>query len=164
MNTQPRLRRMTDETNHPADGPEQEITSEASELVGAEAASATPKPATTHDPEGTVPAAIPESELQEEATPAESNAPAPKLERLQKILAQAGIASRRHAEEMITGGRVQVNGQVVTDAGLQGRCRPRPHPRGRQAAPGRRAPALLHAQQASRLRHHRRAIPRAVPP
>ncbi len=108
---------MTDETNHPADGPEQEITSEASELVGAEAASATPKPATTHDPEGTVPAAIPESELQEEAAPAESNAPAPKLERLQKILAQAGIASRRHAEEMITGGRVQVNGQVVTTLG-----------------------------------------------
>jgi 23S rRNA pseudouridine2605 synthase len=43
--------------------------------------------------------------------------PAPKLERLQKILAQAGVASRRHAEEMITQGRVQVNGQVVTELG-----------------------------------------------
>jgi len=43
--------------------------------------------------------------------------PAPKLERLQKILAQAGVASRRHAEELITGGHVEVNGQVVTILG-----------------------------------------------
>ena len=43
--------------------------------------------------------------------------PQGKLERLQKILSQAGIASRRHAEEMITGGRVMVNGQVVTTLG-----------------------------------------------
>jgi 23S rRNA pseudouridine2605 synthase len=40
-----------------------------------------------------------------------------KLERLQKILSQAGIASRRHAEEMIVAGRVMVNGQVVTQLG-----------------------------------------------
>jgi 23S rRNA pseudouridine2605 synthase len=39
------------------------------------------------------------------------------MERLQKILSQAGIASRRHAEEMITEGRVQVNGKVVTELG-----------------------------------------------
>lgn len=39
------------------------------------------------------------------------------LERLQKILAKAGVASRRHAEELITEGRVQVNGQVVTTLG-----------------------------------------------
>ena len=32
-------------------------------------------------------------------------------ERLQKVLARAGIASRRAAEELITAGRVQVNGQ-----------------------------------------------------
>jgi 23S rRNA pseudouridine2605 synthase len=38
-------------------------------------------------------------------------------ERLQKILAHAGIASRRHAEEMITGGRVSVNGHIVTALG-----------------------------------------------
>ena len=43
--------------------------------------------------------------------------PAPELKRLQKILAQSGIASRRHAEELITQGRVQVNGQVVTELG-----------------------------------------------
>ncbi len=43
--------------------------------------------------------------------------PPAKLERLQKILSQAGVASRRHAEELITGGRVQVNGTVVTELG-----------------------------------------------
>ena len=35
-------------------------------------------------------------------------------ERLQKILARAGIASRRHAEELITAGRVTVNGALAT--------------------------------------------------
>jgi 23S rRNA pseudouridine2605 synthase len=43
--------------------------------------------------------------------------PPAKLERLQKILSRAGIASRRHAEEMIVAGRVIVNGQVVTQLG-----------------------------------------------
>ncbi|MDR3421989.1 MAG: pseudouridine synthase [Xanthobacteraceae bacterium] len=43
--------------------------------------------------------------------------PAANPERLQKILSQAGIASRRHAEEMIVAGRVMVNGQVVTQLG-----------------------------------------------
>ena len=38
-------------------------------------------------------------------------------ERLQKIIAAAGIASRRKAEELITSGRVQVNGQTVTELG-----------------------------------------------
>jgi 23S rRNA pseudouridine2605 synthase len=38
-------------------------------------------------------------------------------ERLQKIIAAAGIASRRKAEELITGGRVLVNGQIVTELG-----------------------------------------------
>jgi len=38
-------------------------------------------------------------------------------ERLQKILASAGIASRRKAEEFILQGRVQVNGQIVTELG-----------------------------------------------
>lgn len=40
-------------------------------------------------------------------------------ERLQKILAQAGIASRRRAEEMILAGRVRVNGLVVNQLGVQ---------------------------------------------
>jgi 23S rRNA pseudouridine2605 synthase len=38
-------------------------------------------------------------------------------ERLQKIIAAAGIASRRKAEELISGGQVSVNGQVVTELG-----------------------------------------------
>jgi 23S rRNA pseudouridine2605 synthase len=38
-------------------------------------------------------------------------------ERLQKILAHAGIASRRHAEEIISSGRVTVNGHIVTELG-----------------------------------------------
>ncbi len=38
-------------------------------------------------------------------------------ERLQKILAAAGVASRRKGEELITSGRVQVNGQVITELG-----------------------------------------------
>ena len=38
-------------------------------------------------------------------------------QRLQKIIAAAGIASRRKAEELITQGRVTVNGAVVTELG-----------------------------------------------
>ena len=45
--------------------------------------------------------------------------PPAKLERLQKILAQAGVASRRKAEEMIEQGRVQVNGKIVTALGTK---------------------------------------------
>ncbi len=40
-------------------------------------------------------------------------------QRLQKIIAAAGIASRRKAEELIAAGRVQVNGQVVTELGTK---------------------------------------------
>ena len=40
-------------------------------------------------------------------------------ERLQKILAQAGIASRRASEELIRRGRVRVNGDVVTELGTK---------------------------------------------
>jgi len=49
--------------------------------------------------------------------------PKPSGVRLQKILARAGIASRRHAEELITAGRVRVNGRVATELGT------RAHPR-----------------------------------
>jgi 23S rRNA pseudouridine2605 synthase len=40
-------------------------------------------------------------------------------ERLQKIIAAAGIASRRKAEDLITGGRVMVNGHVITELGAK---------------------------------------------
>ena len=38
-------------------------------------------------------------------------------ERLQKIIARAGIASRRHAEQLIVSGQVRVNGHVITELG-----------------------------------------------
>lgn len=41
------------------------------------------------------------------------------VERLQKIISSAGIASRRKAEELIAAGRVQVNGTVVTELGTK---------------------------------------------
>ncbi|MBV7507183.1 rRNA pseudouridine synthase [Bacillus sp. sid0103] len=41
------------------------------------------------------------------------------MERLQKVIARAGIASRRKSEELIKEGRVKVNGKVVTELGLK---------------------------------------------
>jgi pseudouridine synthase len=41
------------------------------------------------------------------------------VERLQKILSHAGVASRRSAEEMILGGRVSVNGEVQKTLGAR---------------------------------------------
>ena len=38
-------------------------------------------------------------------------------ERLQKIIARAGIASRRHAEQLILSGQVKVNGKIVRELG-----------------------------------------------
>ena len=40
-------------------------------------------------------------------------------ERLARFLAHAGVASRRHAEELIAAGRVQVNGVTVTVQGAR---------------------------------------------
>jgi pseudouridine synthase len=40
-------------------------------------------------------------------------------ERLQKVLAHAGVASRRACEELILSGRVRVNGQAVTEMGTK---------------------------------------------
>ena len=40
-------------------------------------------------------------------------------ERLQKVMASSGVASRRKCEEIITAGRVKVNGKVVTELGTK---------------------------------------------
>ena len=40
-------------------------------------------------------------------------------ERLQKVLARAGVASRRAAEELIAAGRVSVNGRTITELGTR---------------------------------------------
>ena len=41
------------------------------------------------------------------------------MERLQKVIAEAGVASRRKAEELIKQGQVKVNGTVVTELGTK---------------------------------------------
>lgn len=45
--------------------------------------------------------------------------PPPTAERLQKVLAQAGVGSRRQCEELIEMGRVQVDGVVVKELGVK---------------------------------------------
>jgi 23S rRNA pseudouridine2605 synthase len=40
-------------------------------------------------------------------------------QRLQKLIAAAGVASRRHAEELIAAGRVTVNGEVIKELGTK---------------------------------------------
>ncbi|MTT31240.1 pseudouridine synthase [Terrilactibacillus sp. BCM23-1] len=41
------------------------------------------------------------------------------MERLQKVISQSGITSRRKAENLISSGRVKVNGEVVTSQGIK---------------------------------------------
>lgn len=42
------------------------------------------------------------------------------MERLQKVIANAGVASRRKAETLIATGHVTLNGEVVKENGYQG--------------------------------------------
>ena len=51
------------------------------------------------------------------STDPRSRGPLPDGVRLQKVLAQAGVASRRAAEELIAAGRVSVDGKVVREMG-----------------------------------------------
>ena len=101
-------------------GPENDAA--AAEEATAAAASDTLEQASDGEPEPVVEEAAggvstPEAD-EEIASIAEPELPG-KLERLQKILAQAGVASRRAAEKLITEGRVQVNGKVVTELGTK---------------------------------------------
>lgn len=41
------------------------------------------------------------------------------MERLQKVMAHAGVASRRKSEELIAAGKVKVNGEIVTELGTR---------------------------------------------
>ena len=41
------------------------------------------------------------------------------MERLQKYMAECGIASRRKSEELILAGKVKVNGKVVKELGVK---------------------------------------------
>src|SRR3569833_3168380 len=56
--------------------------------------------------------------LRQRAPPSRTDKPMAS-ERLQKIIAAAGVASRRKAEELITGGRVTVNGEVMSELGAK---------------------------------------------
>ena len=74
--------------------------------------------------------------------------------RLHKLLAEAGVASRRAAERLIAAGRVRVNGVLVVEPGTQAdplrdtvEVDGRPLPQGG-------AEALRAAPQAARLSHH----------
>ena len=69
-----------------------------------------PPKGTAQDP-GTPPRKAPRA--------AQGGAPGSGLERLQKILAHAGVDSRRKCEELILAGRVHVNGQLVTELGAK---------------------------------------------
>jgi pseudouridine synthase len=67
-------------------------------------------------------------------------------ERLQKIIARAGIASRRHAELLIASGQVRVNGRVVKELGTKAdAAKDRIEAAGRvvEANPGRRVYIVL---------------------
>lgn len=55
------------------------------------------------------------SQPAERFTPAEAEV----AQRLHKVMARAGVASRRHSEELIQAGRVTVNGHVVTELGTK---------------------------------------------
>src|SRR5277367_5404322 len=61
----------------------------------------------------------PRQQLEIEPADAAKYTPVRREERLQKIIAAAGVTSRRKAEELITGGRVQVNGQTVVELGAK---------------------------------------------
>ncbi|USI88489.1 pseudouridine synthase [Rhodococcus pyridinivorans] len=65
----------------------------------------------------TVSNARPARHQHREAGPAKL--PAGEGVRLQKVLAQAGVASRRAAEELIAAGRVEVDGNIVVEQGLR---------------------------------------------
>ena len=41
------------------------------------------------------------------------------MERLQKVIAESGITSRRKAEELILAGKVRVNGAIVNELGTK---------------------------------------------
>ncbi|MGD0730782.1 MAG: pseudouridine synthase [Terracidiphilus sp.] len=95
-----------------ATGPEAEPGSE-SEIEAEDS----PEPESS--PEGTLDVSPEAVSDEAETEPEFKPRPPAKLERLQKILAAAGVASRRRAEELIEQGRVQVNGKVVTLLGTK---------------------------------------------
>ena len=90
-----------------------------------------------------------------------AGADAGKQERLQKVLAHAGLGSRRGCEELVLQGRVSINGEIVRQLGT--RVDPAaPDHRRRRADPAR-VDRLLRRQQAQGLRFDQLRPVRAVP-
>jgi len=75
-------------------------------------------------------------------------------ERLQKIIAAAELPPARKSEELITSGRVQVNGQVVTELGSKADPEQGPHPRGWQLLQGPERFTYVALNKAERVRGH----------
>ena len=80
-------------------------------------------------------------------------------ERIAKVMARAGLCSRREAEAWIAAGRVAVNGATITSPALNVTARDR-ITRRRQAVAAARAHAAVPVPQAARPRHHQRRHPR----
>jgi 23S rRNA pseudouridine2605 synthase len=49
----------------------------------------------------------------------DSDPPAVELQRINKVLAAAGLGSRRHVDELIEQGRVEIDGKVITQVGVK---------------------------------------------
>ncbi|MGD7003685.1 pseudouridine synthase [Corynebacterium halotolerans] len=79
---------------------------------------ATPQPKAQRRDEDLLSNAKP-ARRQHVAAPKQGADPADEGIRLQKVLARAGVASRRHAEILIDRGRVEVNGKIVTTQGTR---------------------------------------------
>ena len=76
------------------------------------------------------------------------------MERLQKILSQAGVASRRASEQLMLDGRVTVNGTTIRELGTKADpAHDDIRVDGRRVKLARTA-SVPAAQQAARLRHH----------
>ncbi|MBY4130230.1 pseudouridine synthase [Rhodococcus fascians] len=77
-----------------------------------------PKPQKKQVPSTTISNAKPAKHQHTDSSP-RKHVPAGEGVRLQKVLAQAGVASRRAAEELIADGRVEVDGRIVTEQGIR---------------------------------------------
>ena len=74
--------------------------------------------------------------------------------RLQKVLAAAGVGSRRHCEELIGAGRVEVDGEIVRRFGARVDPQHQVIRVDGRRIPSRRGPGLPGAEQARRGAHH----------
>ncbi|MFZ4469898.1 MAG: pseudouridine synthase, partial [Pirellula sp.] len=65
------------------------------------------------------PQASPRKKSPTNKIPPENEPPVAELQRINKVLAAAGLGSRRHVDELIEQGRVEIDGKVVTQVGIK---------------------------------------------